>query len=114
MMDILYRSKPPAYRGSCSPPPQASTGWLSGIWCNLFGGGGGNVPAYRTTGKGKNGSAAPTDSRCWWQAFPSAPTYKTAPEESADPVSGDPSPDGDPDPDCGCPEGVVANEIYLE
>ena len=74
-MDILYRTAPPAYRG-CHPQPQQRTGLLAGFWCYLFGAG--SAPAYRTK-SGKNGSAAPTASRCWWQAFPSTPAYKPAP-----------------------------------
>ena len=113
MMDILYRSKAPAYRGSCAPPQQASTGMLSGFWCALFGGGGG-TPAYRTVGHGRGGAAAPAESRCWWQAFQVAPAYKTAPEVPDDPDLDEPSPDGEPEPDGGCAEGVAVHEIFLE
>jgi len=105
MMEFLYRSKPPAYRGSCPPPQQASNGFLSGIWCNLFGGGG--APAYRTKG-GTTGAAGPTGSRCFWQIAPTSPPYKAAPATVPDVGS------GDPDPDCECPEGVVAHEVYIE
>ncbi len=83
-MDILYRSQPPAYRG-CSPPPQQGrSGFLSGLWCYLFGSG--SAPVYRTK-HGQNGSAAPAAPRCWWQAFPSTPAYKPAPQPSRDDVS---------------------------
>ena len=76
-MDILYRNATPAYRG-CSPQPQQrSTNILSGLWCYLFGSG--TAPSYRTKG-GKNGAAAPTAPRCWWQAFPATPQYKAAPD----------------------------------
>ena len=76
-MEILYRNQAPAYRG-CSPPPkEARSGFLGNLWCYLFGSG--SAPVYRTANHGKNGSAAPAVSRCWWQAFPSTPTYKSAP-----------------------------------
>ena len=104
-MEFLYR-KPPVYRGSCSTPQQSGTGGLSGIWCYLFGGR--NAPEYRTVGS--KSITAPNVDRCWWQAFPSAPTYRTPPEDVPD-DTGDPSQDGDPD--CGCPEGDV-DEVYIE
>ena len=74
-MEFLYRTAAPAYRG-CSPQPKQRTGLLAGFWCNVFGGG--SAPSYRTK-DGKNGAAAPTAPRCWWQAFPATPQYKAAP-----------------------------------
>ena len=84
-MDILYRTATPAYRG-CSPQPQQRTGLLAGFWCYLFGGG--TAPTYRTK-DGRNGAAAPTAPRCWWQAFPATPSYKTAPTVDLSTASGD-------------------------
>ena len=107
MMDFIYR-KPPVYRGGCSTPQQSGTGGLSGFWCYLFGGGRG-APAYRTFDI-KGGIAAPNVERCWWQAFPSAPSYKTPPPDVPD-DSDDPSHDGDPE--CECPE-VGVDEVYVE
>ena len=104
-MEFLYR-KPPVYRGSCSAPQQSGTGGLSGIWCYLFGGR--SAPVYRTV-DAKSGSAAPNVDRCWWQAFPSAPTYKTPPKA----VSEDEDPSQDGDSDCGCPEADL-DEVYIE
>jgi len=108
-MDILYRSQPPPYRG-CSPQPQqARSGFLSGLWCYLFGSG--SAPAYRTK-NGKNGSAAPAASRCWWQAFPSTPPYKAAPQPSPDDVSTTPDSGAGGDPACDCPaEGETGEDV---
>jgi hypothetical protein len=107
-MDIIYRNLPPAYRG-CSPQPQqARSGFLGNLWCNLFGSG--SAPAYRTK-PGKNGAAAPAASRCWWQAFPSTPAYKPAPQPSPDDVStalGSSSAGGDPA--CDCPAEMETDE----
>ncbi len=76
-MDILYRNQSPVYRGSNPPPQQARSGFLAGLWCYLFGSG--SAPSYRTM-NGQGGSAAVTAQKCWWQAFPSTPLYKAAPQ----------------------------------
>ena len=107
-MDFLYRTAAPAYRG-CSPQPQQrSTNILSGLWCYLFGSG--SAPSYRTKG-GKNGAAAPTAQRCWWQAFPATPSYKTAPEVDLSTAPDDGAA-------CVCAEGDevsedVPSEVYI-
>lgn len=107
-MEILYRTAPPAYRG-CSPQPKQRNGLLSGLWCYLFGGG--SAPAYRTK-NGKNGSAAPVVSRCWWQAFPSTPEYKPAPSPDLGTATGDGA-------ECECPASDeetpedVPSEVYI-
>ena len=74
----LYRAATPVYQGT-HPQPQATTGLLPGLLCNLFGGG---TPAYQTLA----GSAAPAApaSRCWWQPFAVTPSYKTAPPAAID------------------------------
>ncbi len=78
---------------------------LGNFWCYLFGSG--SAPAYRTK-NGRNGAAAPTAPKCWWQAFPSTPAYKPAPQPSPDDVStgfgGDPA--------CDCPaEGETGEDV---
>jgi hypothetical protein len=105
-MDILYRTQPPAYRGCNPPPQQARSGFLAGLWCYLFGSG--SAPVYRTM-NGQSGSAVMAPDRCWWQAFPSTPIYKSAP-----PV---PSPDDAPTGDgggsaCECPaDGDTGEDV---
>lgn len=79
-MDILYRNQPPAYRGCKAPPESAHRGFLAGLWCYLFGSG--SAPAYRTK-NGQHGSAVKAPDRCWWQAFPSTPAYKPAPDATS-------------------------------
>jgi len=110
MMDFLYRSKLPRYKGKATQPAQARTGILSGFWCYLFGGGA--ASGYRT--KDGNGSTAPVVSRCWWGLTP-APQYKTPPEATSDPEpEGEPF-DGEPlAEDCPCDEGPrVTREIHI-
>jgi len=100
-MDILYRNQAPAYRGCNPPPQQARSGFLGNLWCYLFGSG--SAPAYRTKGD-KNGSAVTVAPRCWWQAFPSTPAYKPAPQPSLDDASTTPGFSGaGGDPACDCP-----------
>jgi hypothetical protein len=98
-MEFLYRTATPAYRG-CSSQPTQRTGLLSGLTCYLFGGG--TAPTYRTK-DGKNGAAAPTAPRCWWQAFPSTPPYKAAPSVGLDTAPDDGAA-------CECPEDEVTSE----
>jgi len=107
-MDILYRNQAPAYRG-CSPQPQQQrSGFLGNFWCYLFGSG--SAPAYRTK-NGRNGAAAPTAPKCWWQAFPSTPAYKPAPQPSHDDVSTTPGFSGvGGDPACDWPADEVTDE----
>ena len=111
MMDILYRSKAPAYKGKATRPAQGRPGFLAGLWCYLFGGGA-SRQAYRT--KDGDRSTAPVVSRCWWGLTP-APQYKTPPE-----VTSEPEPEGEPfdgEPlaeDCPCDEGPsVTREIHI-
>ena len=63
-MDFLYKRNAPSYKGKgkASPPTQGVTGFLSGLWCSLFGGGA--VPSYRNKGE-TNGATAPDASPCW-------------------------------------------------
>jgi hypothetical protein len=68
----FYRAAP-SYRGH-QPQAQSSTGVLSGFWCGLFGG----TPAYKQAGRNES-TIAP---RCWWQAFPATPQYKTVPADN--------------------------------
>ena len=107
-MEILYRNQAPAYRGCSSPPTQeARSGFLGNLWCYLFGSG--SAPVYRTK-HGKNGSAALVAPRCWWQAFPSTPQYKAAPQPSPDDVSTPESSGAGDDPACDCPAEEVTDE----
>jgi hypothetical protein len=98
-MEFLYRTATPAYRG-CSPQSKQRTGLLAGLGCYLFGGG--TAPTYRTK-HGTNGAAAPTAPRCWWQAFPTTPSYKAAP-----PIDLDTAPDDGAA--CECDQEDVTNE----
>ena len=105
-MEILYRSQPPAYRG-CSPPPtQARSGFVANLWCYLFGSG--SAPAYRTK-NGKHGSAVTAAPRCWWQAFPSTPAYRPAPQPSPDDIATPESSGADAEP-CDCPAEEQTSE----
>ncbi len=72
-MDFLYRNAAPAYKGT-KAPPQGRNGLLSGLFCNLLGG---RTPSYKTLDE--RGAQASTPARCWWQAFVTTPSYKTAP-----------------------------------
>ena len=95
-MDFLYRTKPPAYKGSGQAQPTARAGFLDGIWCWLFGR---TAPAYRTA----DGTSAPTASRC------GSPQYKAPPEGPA----GNPYPE--PPPTSGEPMGEdCPSEPYVE
>ena len=108
MIDLIYRSKVPAYKGA-APTAQGRTGVLSGLWCYLFGGGA--VPAYRTKSSSK-GAPAPTVSRCWW-ALTGSPQYKAPPE----PTVTEPEPEAVPPKaeadGCGCEPQVVPQEIHI-
>ena len=106
-MEFLYRTAAPAYRG-CSSQPKQRTGLLAGLGCYLFGGG--SAPTYRTK-DGRNGAAAPTAQRCWWQAFPATPSYKAAPEVDLSTAPDDGAA-------CECAEGDevsedVPSEVYI-
>ena len=110
-MEMLYRTAAPAYRG-CHPPPQQRSGFLAGLWCYLFGSG--SAPVYRTP-HGKNGSAVPAVTRCWWQAFPSTPAYKPAPARAPDEPAPDvPTVPTDGADDAGCewrePDDVIPED----
>ena len=107
-MDILYRTAPPAYRG-CSSQPKQRNGLLAGLGCYLFGGG--TAPSYRTK-HGKNGAAAPTAPRCWWQAFPSTPAYKPAPSPDLGTASGNGAESECPAADDEASEDVPS-EVYI-
>jgi len=113
-MELLYRTAPPAYRG-CSPPAQR-TGFLGNLWCYLFGSG--SAPSYRTA-DGRNGSAGPTATRCWWQAFPSTPSYETAPPAPPpDDVPDEPDPGDDGGVPCECSTDEetgedVPSQVYI-
>lgn len=116
MMDILYRSKTPAYKGQATRPAQGRPGFLSGLWCYLFGGGA-SRQAYRT--RDGNRSTAPVVSRCWWGLTP-APQYKTQPEVTSDPEPEGAPCDGEPlAEDCPCDEDPrdegprVMREIHI-
>ena len=62
----------PNYAGHQPQSAQNCTRSLLGFWCGLFGG----SPVYKEADP-KAETAQPT-SRCWWQAFPATPQYKTA------------------------------------
>ena len=107
-MDILYRTQPPVYRGCNPQPTSARSGFLSGLWCYLFGGG--TAPNYRTKDV-KDGAAVSSAPRCWWQAFPSTPLYKAAPQQpSPDDTSLAPASGTSGDPPCGCNAGETTGE----
>ena len=72
-MTCIDQKVAPVYRGQ--PQPTGYAGLLSGLWCDLFGGGRG-TPAYKTVGG--TAQAAPP-ARCWWQVLAPTPSYKTAP-----------------------------------
>ena len=111
MKDLFYRTTP-AYRGCATPT--TSPGILSGFWCALFGG---SAPAYR----GQR-VPAPSVSRCWWQAIPSAPDYKSAATGEPStaeivPAPGEPASGDDNVPPCGSyvrdEAQVVPTEIHI-
>lgn len=111
-MEFLYRSATPTYQG-CSPQPQqASTSFLAGLWCSLFGSA---APAYRTDDA--TGAPASAASRCFWQAFPVSPSYKAPPPApSTEPASSlSPSSDGGCDgKDCEtCASDGVPAQIFV-
>ncbi len=113
MMDLLYRSTPPGYKGkgkgNAKLPTQHGAGFLSGLWCYLFGGGG--SPGYRT--KETNGATAPVVSRCWW-GLTAAPQYKAPPDQASDPDPEGPPCGGQPtDEDCSCEPDVEPREIHI-
>ena len=111
-MDNLFKSNAPGYRskgnGKASPPTQNATGFLTGLWCALFGGGA--APAYRT--KEGTGATAPGASPCF-AGLSQTPQYKTPPELS------DPEPELSPcdEPvaeECPCDEPeVIPREIHI-
>lgn len=109
MIDLIYRSKVPAYRGATSTP-QGRTTLISGLWCYLFGGG--DVPGYRTATT--SGATAPTVSRCWW-SLTGSPQYQAPPAR----VPSDPEPevspcDGEPmAEDCPCEPRVEGREMHI-
>ena len=107
-MDIL-RSNPPAYRGKAASSTQGRAGFLSGLWCYLFGGGA--APGYRVKDE-TSGATAPVVSRCWW-GLTAAPQYATAPERTSEPeLEGEPT--GEPlAEDCPCEPGVEPREIHI-
>jgi len=109
MIDLIYRSKVPAYRGT-APTAQGRTPLLSGLWCYLFGGGA--VPAYKTADT--SGATAPTVSRCWW-SLAGSPQYQTPPVQApSDPEPEVPPCDGEPTAeDCGCEPRVEPREIHI-
>ena len=112
-MDFLFRSNAPGYRGKdkgkASPPTQNATGFLSGLWCALFGGG--VAPAYRT--KAGTGATAPGASPCW-AGLSQTPQYKAPPEPAGDPEP-EVSPLGEPmAEDCSGDEPqVIPSEIHI-
>ena len=89
---------PTRYKGG-APEPTSSPGLFGGVLGYLFGGG---TPAYK-------GMARPVVSRCWWQAFPRSPQYKTPPVIEPSDLPPAPSPTGEPDPDPGEVEGCSAD-----
>ena len=98
-MDFLYRNATPGYKGT-QPQPQVKNGPLSGLFCNLLGG---RTPSYKTLDA--RGAQASTPARCWWQAFVTTPSYKTA-LRSADGSVSSSTPDdcreAETDQDCPC------------
>ena len=109
MIDLIYRTQAPGYRGTATPPT-ARTGLLSGVWCYLFGGG--TAPAYKTIDG--RGATAPTVSRCWW-SLTGSPQYRTPPVPPASEPEPEASPcDGAPlAEDCSCEPHVEAREIHV-
>jgi hypothetical protein len=106
MIDLIYRSKVPGYKGAASTT-QGRTGLLSGLWCYLFGAG--TVPLYRTKGT-SGGATAPTAPRCWW-SLSGSPQYKAPPvPRGTEPESEAVPPEGE---DCGCEPQVVPREIHV-
>lgn len=109
MIDLINRSKAPAYRGAKSTT-NGRAGVLSGLWCYLFGGGA--APAYR--GANTNGATAPGVSRCWW-SLAGSPQYQTPPApQPSDPDQEVPPDSGEPTgEDCPCEPPVVTREIHF-
>ncbi len=111
-MDFLQRSNLPGYRGKAKQPVQAGTGFLSGLWCYLFGSRA--TPTYRT--KHEDGATAPVVSRCWWSVS-ATPQYKAPPEAApSDQDSQVPPCGGLPtESDCSCDSepGVEPREIHF-
>lgn len=109
MIDLIYRSKAPAYKGT-NPTTNGRTGLLSSFWCYLFGGGA--APGYR--GKNAGGATAPTVSRCWW-SLSGTPQYQRPPMPTPDDPSQEVPPEnGEPTgEDCGCEPPLVTREIHV-
>jgi hypothetical protein len=110
-MDFIYRSTPPGYKGKAKQLRQGGAGFLSGLWCYLFGGGA--APGYRAKDE-TNGATSPVVPRCWW-GLTAAPQYRTPPAAPSDPEPEVP-PCGEPTAeDCSCePDaGVVPREIHI-
>lgn len=107
-MNFLFRSSVPGYKGKASSTHNA-TGFLAGLWCALFGGGG--APTYRKKGE-KDGATAPDASPCW-SGLSGTPQYKTPPEPVSEPEPEVP-PMGEPmAEDCSSePEGMPP-EIHI-
>src|SRR5687768_13635122 len=111
-MDFLYRSTPPGYKGKgrAKQPTQRGAGFLSGLWCYVFGDGA--SPRYREKDE-TNGAAAPVVSRCWW-GLAAAPQYKTPPEPPGDPEPEVSPCSGEPmAADCPCEPDVERGEIHI-
>jgi hypothetical protein len=111
-MDFLYRNAAPAYKGM-NLQPQATNGLFSGLFCNLLGGA---TPSYKTVdGRGAQASTPP---RCWWQAFVTTPSYKTAPR-AADcsndvvTIAGNGESAADSDSGCGCEVNDATQVVIL-
>ena len=108
-MDFLFRSNVPGYKGKVSSTHSA-TGFLAGLWCALFGGGG--APTYRKKGE-KDGATASDASPCW-TGLSQTPPYRTPPEPGSDPEPEAP-PCGEPEAEecpCDAPE-VIPREIHI-
>jgi hypothetical protein len=90
-MDFFNRTKPPAYKGNAQPS-QGASGFLTGLWCALFGGGA--APAYRSKGQ-TNGSTASEASPCW-MGLSQTPQYKAPTEPPSDPEPEVPPCGGEP------------------
>jgi hypothetical protein len=102
MMGFFHRAAP-GYRGH-QPQQARSMGALSGFWCGLFGG----TPAYRQAGR--EAETTQPASRCWWQAFPATPQYKTASAEDPEGCVPETPPPDCPDDD---PEVYLAEDGSL-
>jgi hypothetical protein len=76
-MDLIYRNATPSYLGSHFQS-QAKKGPLSGLLCNLLGGG---TPSYKLVDV--RGAQASTPARCWWQALVTTPNYKNFSQRGA-------------------------------